>query len=88
MRFTWDEAKNAINIRKHGFSFAEAHLVFDGPTLTAPDIREDYGEERWIAYGFLRDTLVQVVFTLPSEDEAHIISLRKANAREKADFEE
>jgi uncharacterized DUF497 family protein len=88
MRFTWDEAKNAKNIARHGFSFADAHRVFEGPVATTADTRDDYGEDRWIAYGYLHDTLVQVAFTMPSDDETHIISLRKANAREKAEFEE
>ncbi len=31
MRFVWDERKNRINIRKHGFDFVDAAKVFAGP---------------------------------------------------------
>jgi uncharacterized DUF497 family protein len=30
MEFEWDEAKNEANWRKHGISFGEAALIFDG----------------------------------------------------------
>jgi uncharacterized DUF497 family protein len=28
VRVVWDEAKNAINLRKHGISFEEASVLF------------------------------------------------------------
>lgn len=43
MKFEWDEAKNAINIGKHGVDFETAALIFDGPVLTFEDTRHDYG---------------------------------------------
>ena len=48
MRYEWDEAKNEINIRKHGIDFNDAKDIFEHPVLTWLDNREDYGEERWI----------------------------------------
>ncbi|HKV80144.1 MAG TPA: BrnT family toxin [Candidatus Sulfotelmatobacter sp.] len=51
MRLEWDEAKNRTNLRKHGFHFADAAEMFDGPFLARPDTREDYREERWIGVG-------------------------------------
>ena len=30
MDFEWDEAKNLVNIAKHGFDFARSRLIFDG----------------------------------------------------------
>jgi uncharacterized DUF497 family protein len=36
-RFEWDEAKNRLNIRKHGFDFAEAEEMFRGFFLVRPD---------------------------------------------------
>ena len=78
MNFEWDEQKNAINIRKHGFDFAEAGEIYDSPLLTAPDTREDYGEERWVGIGFLRERIVVIVFAEPSDGIIRIISLRKA----------
>ncbi len=50
-RFGWNETKNRLSRLKHGVSFEEASMVFDGPVLCAIDDREDYGEERFIGYG-------------------------------------
>ena len=41
VRFEWDEAKNQINIHKHGIDFRDAVDVLDHPVLTAMDQRED-----------------------------------------------
>lgn len=57
--------------------------IFAGTTAEAEDTRRDYGEVRIICFGFLRGRLVQVVYT-PRGAVRHIISMRKANAREKA----
>jgi uncharacterized DUF497 family protein len=41
---TWDEAKRASNLAKHGLDFAESvHFDFDAALLDIDD-REDYGE--------------------------------------------
>ena len=37
--FEWDEAKNQVNIRKHGIDFNDAVRVFDKPTLDRVDSR-------------------------------------------------
>jgi hypothetical protein len=49
MKFEWDEAKNRTNVRKHGFDFEEAEELFCGVLLAEPDLRQDYGERRWVA---------------------------------------
>jgi len=87
MKFEWDEAKNRSNIRKHGFDFADAPEVFRGPLLARPDTREDYGEERWIAMGLLKDRVVVLAFAQRAEDVIRIISLRKADRNEREAFE-
>ncbi len=51
MLFEWDEPKNQANQQKHGLSFEEAALVFEGPVLTRIDRRTDYGEVRKISTG-------------------------------------
>jgi uncharacterized DUF497 family protein len=87
MKFEWDAAKNRANIRKHGFDFADAPEVFQGPLLARPDTREDYGEERWIAMGLLKNRVVVLAFAQPAEDVIRIISLRKADRDEREAFE-
>lgn len=54
MNFVWNETKNRANLRKHGFHFAEAKEMFRGDLLVRPDVREDYGEKRWIRVISLR----------------------------------
>lgn len=87
MTFEWDEAKNRVNIRKHGFDFAWAEEMFRGPLLVRPDIREDYGEERWIGIGTIRSRIVFVAFAEPVPGTIRIISLRRADYEERKEYE-
>ena len=87
MRFEWDEEKNKENIRKHELDFTDAWEIFDAPMLANLDTREDYGEERWIGIGFLKNFVVVIVYT-ESYDVIRIISLRKALKHERTRFEE
>jgi uncharacterized DUF497 family protein len=87
MDFEWDEQKNQANIRKHGFSFADAWEVFDAPMLIDLDDRFDYGEDRWIGIGRLRSQIV-VIYTEPDEETIRVISLRKALNHERQAYEQ
>jgi uncharacterized DUF497 family protein len=82
VRFEWDEIKNQINIRKHGIDFRDAIDVFDHPVLTAIDEREDYGEDRWIALGWMAAIVGVVVYVERDADVIRIISARKATKHE------
>ena len=88
MRFEWDEEKNAANIRRRRIDFADVSPVFNGPMLVELDEREDYGEDRWIGIGILRNIVVVVVFTEPQQDTIRIISARKANKYERKRYEQ
>ncbi|MEW6351265.1 MAG: BrnT family toxin [Thermodesulfobacteriota bacterium] len=83
MDFEWDEQKNRSNISKHGFDFADAWEVFEGPMLIDLDNRFDYAEDRWTGIGLLRSRVVVVVYTDPDELTTRIISLRKALTHER-----
>jgi len=87
MNLEWDEAKNRANIRKHGFHFGEAERMFQGFLLVRPDTRGDYGEERWIGIGMIQRRYAFVAFALRPFDTIRIISLRKANHEEQAEYE-
>lgn len=88
MKFEWDDEKNKENIRKHGLDFTDAWQIFDAPTLTALDTKEEYGEDRFIGIGFLKNFVVVMVYTEPEEETLRIISLRKALKHERERFEE
>ena len=46
--FEWDAEKCKRNIADHGIDFVEAATVFDDPKVSIiPDIRKNYGEERY-----------------------------------------
>jgi len=52
LRFTWDPAKAASNLGKHGVSFAQAATVLlDALALTVFDAGHSEFEERWFTLG-------------------------------------
>jgi hypothetical protein len=65
--------------------FENAAEVFAGATFDRPDDRRDYGETRIVMIGRLRDCMVIVVWT-PRGNTRHVISMRKANEREKTRY--
>ncbi|MBL4827978.1 MAG: BrnT family toxin [Spongiibacteraceae bacterium] len=87
MRFEWDEAKNRVNIDKHGIDFSDIKDMFNHPMLTLLDGREDYGEERWIGIGWMQALIGVVVYVERHEDVIRIISARKATRYEVRRYE-
>lgn len=85
MRFTWHEPKRQIMLEKRGLDFADAELVFTGPTFTFEDDRLDYGEQRWVTLGLFREKVVVIVHT-ETEDEIRVISMREAEKDEQTLF--
>ena len=86
MRLTWDPAKSERNLGDRGFDVAFATLIFTGPTLEAPDTREDYGELRIIALRVADGIPLTVVYTDRAEGPdvvRRIISARVSNRRER-----
>jgi len=91
MKFEWDENKNKQNIKKHGFDLVDATELFMGgaPFLVNLDARQDHGEDRWKGIGIVQGVVVAVViFTERDSETIRLISLRKANSREKKAYEE
>jgi uncharacterized DUF497 family protein len=81
MKLEFDTEKDRINRQKHGLSLA---AVADMDLLAArviPDDRQDYGEARFRAYGWIGGRLHMLAFTMRG-DTLRAISLRKANQRE------
>ena len=90
MLISWDEAKNAANVEKHGISFHEAETVFqdvDALYLMDTDSAE---EERWVVVGYSISHRILVVVHWESEgsEEMRIISARRANRAERRTYEE
>lgn len=87
MNFVWDEKKNRDNVRKHGVDFRDVTDMFNHPMLVRLDTRPDYGEDRWIGIGLLRNMAAVVVYVEWQDEETiRIISARKATTYESEEF--
>lgn len=87
MRYEWDEEKRRANVAKHGVDFADADR-FEWPTaIVRVDDREDYGELRELALGFIGVRLHMMAYTPVRSGVALIITMRKATKRELRDYE-
>jgi uncharacterized DUF497 family protein len=79
--YEWDEGKRAANLRDHKVDFAAARRFEWETALVAVDDREEYGELREVALGFIGVRLHVMVFTRRA-DNIRIVSLRKAERME------
>jgi len=87
MNFVWDEKKNRDNVRKHGIDFRDVTDMFNHPMLVRLDTSRDYGEDRWIGIGLLRNMATVVVYVEWQDEETiRIISARKATTYESEEF--
>ena len=85
MRLTYDPAKSARNERERGMPFGLA-ADFDWSTaLVVEDLRQDYTERRFQALGFVGEHVCMFVFT-PRNGAIHVISMRRANQRERSRY--
>jgi uncharacterized protein len=93
LRFTWDPAKAASNLRKHRVAFELAVDVFADPfALTEQDRIED-GEPRWQTLGLVGGVvLLLVAHTVLDEADGtemiRIISARRAERHERRRYEQ
>ena len=87
MEFEWDDAKNNACFERRGFDFAYAfHAFFDPQRIVTQDTRRDYGEDRYRLLGMIDGRGYVVVYTVRGS-AIRIISARKANPKEVADYE-
>lgn len=85
MKITYDPAKREVTLAERGLDFEDTAGVFRGRTMTLPDDRKDYGEERFITVGWLGDRFVVVVWT-PRDGGRRIISMRYGHADEERHY--
>ena len=82
MSIEFDTPKRTATLKARGLDMARADEVLAGTTLTVEDYRQDYREDRFMTIGFLDATMVVLVWT-PRDGAHRIISMRKANERER-----
>ena len=83
--YAWDERKRTANFREHRVDFAIVRTFDFETALVLHDDRKNYGEERYRAYGTINGRLHALVFTR-REGRIRVISLRKSNTREIANY--
>jgi uncharacterized DUF497 family protein len=81
--FEWDEKKNLSNIQKHGIDFQDSAIIFEEAVIIKLDKRFDYGEDRWIGIGKLKNVCVVLVFTKrKSKNADNLYSKRKQRRKD------
>lgn len=86
MTYEWDEQKRQANSVKHGVDFSLVE-EFDWETaIDNEDDRKNYGEPRRVAMGLIDHRLHVLTYTYRRQT-IRIISLRKANDRERTYYE-
>lgn len=89
MRFEWDPAKAASNVRKHGVSFDEAGSVFlDQLAVSGPDPDHSVGESRYITFGMSSLGRLLAVSHTYRPGAIRIISARRVTRAERKIYEE
>jgi uncharacterized protein len=81
MKIEFDPAKRALTLKNRGLDFLDARRLFEGRSLTIVDDRFDYGEERFVTYGFLDHVAVALVWT-DRDGTIRVISMRKMHLEE------
>ena len=87
IKFEWDEAKAAANLRKHQVSFEEAQSIFfDEFGVQFFDDDHSSGEDRFLMLGMSSGAKLLIVCHCERDEVAtvRIISARKATKRESA----
>ena len=86
--FEWDFNKAKSNRQKHHVSFEEAATVFgDENALTIDDVVHSKDEKREVTIGKSAGNQILVVVHTSRRKNIRIISVRKANKKEKAQYE-
>jgi uncharacterized protein len=90
IRFEWNPAKAAANLRKHGVSFAEAETAFyDDYAKVLPDPdHSTHDEDRFLLLGLSSALRVLIVVHCLRDAGSviRLISARRATRRERAQY--
>jgi uncharacterized DUF497 family protein len=86
MDYEWDEAKRRANLEKHEVDFFLAEKFDWESAIDVVDDRKNYGESRRVALGSVDSRLYVLIYTKRGQ-LCRIISLRKANTRERKYYE-
>jgi len=89
MKFEWDTAKAASNVRMYGVSFDEAGSVFlDQLAVSGPDPDHSVGESRYITFGMSSLGRLLAVSHTYRPGAIRIISARRVTRAERKTYGE
>lgn len=92
MLFDWDDKKREATLVERRIDFIDAVLVWEDPKRQERvDLRRNYGEKRIQTIGEVSFGILLVVYTERvnenGQEVARIISVRKANRKEREEYE-
>lgn len=76
MEISFDPVKRDKVLAERGLDFADVDQVFEGRGKTVVDDRIDYGETRYVTYGWMKQDAVAVVWT-ERDGACRVISMRR-----------
>jgi uncharacterized DUF497 family protein len=87
MEFTFDPEKDVLNIKNHGISLDQAHLVFNDPQkLTLQSHRFDEDRLLDICFVALHQAVFVLAYVFRGRHMVRSISLRKASKQERVRY--
>ena len=85
--YEWDEAKREANLKKHGYDFADADLVYENPEkLTISTMRRGEHRLQDIAIVEVHGVILTLVYVTRGYN-IRIISLRKSSRKERREYD-
>lgn len=87
MRFRYDPAKAAENLKKHKVSLADAEGVLEDPLAVTVEDPDAEGEKRFATVGFGYGGELLVVVWTERGEECRLISARRATRKERKQYE-
>lgn len=86
--YEWDEAKRQANLKKHGYDFADADLVYENPAkLTLYTARQDEPRLLDIAIVELHGVILTLVYVVRGYN-IRIISFGEASRKERRIYDD
>jgi uncharacterized DUF497 family protein len=85
--YEWDEAKREANLKKHGYDFADADMVYENPEkLTISTTRRGESRLQDVAIVEMHGVILTLVYVVRGYN-IRIISFRKASRKERRDYD-
>ena len=83
MQYEWDEAKREANLKKHGYDFADADLVYENPDkITLPMTRGGEFRLQDMALVQVQGKVLSLIYVVRGYN-IRVISFRKASRKER-----